>query len=118
MKWSNTKDLDKMGNYQIDKLQFAKDAEWFQKNSDESAPDPKELAELWKNPDWDGKSYKYFVNLPVIDYEKTTTITDAQMKWPFKARGMSPEARFLMNVGYYVDSGKFKNWPKSYNKMS
>lgn len=117
-KWSNTKGLDKLEDYGIDKLKLAKDAEWYQENSDGCPPDAKKLVDLWKTPDEDEETSRYFVNLPVIDYENTKTITNAEMKWPYQERDFGPEGRFLVNVCYYVDSKKNKNWPKSYGKMS
>ncbi|OQE27617.1 hypothetical protein PENSTE_c004G01781 [Penicillium steckii] len=117
-KWSNTKGLDKLEDYGIDKLKLAKDAEWYQKNSNGGPPDAKKLVDLWKTPDGDEVASRYFLNLPVIDYENTKTITNAEMKWPYQERYFGPEGRFLVNVCYYVDSKKNKNWPKSYGKMS
>lgn len=109
-----------MDKYGIDKLKFANDAEWLQDHSgnDENGPNYKDLADLLRNPDSEFKSYRYFVNLPVIDYEDTTTISDKKAWWPVKTYGLTAEEHFLNDVGFYFSSKKFKHWPSSYKKIA
>lgn len=109
--WKNAQGMDKLGNYKIDALEFAKAADHWQSKygSYIKVPDdPSDFLEYFRDPN--GPPGGLFINLPVVTYDDCPNITSMD------AYKHTDEAWFLTRLGKCLNH--LHGWPSSYPKMS
>jgi hypothetical protein len=105
-KWVAAKGLDKLVNYNITLLEFAKSAEWYQDQFGGYLPELNS-SQLLQSLQSNGTrpSLSYFVNMPLVDYDSLTTITSNETY----TGANSTEEVFLNVLAQGISS--LKGWP-------
>jgi hypothetical protein len=112
--WVGAKGLDKLTNYNITLLEFAKSAAWFQDQFSGYLTYPNSSALLYSLQSKESRpSLSYFVNVPVVDLDKSHA-TMSNETYSASNKKASSEETFLSALAQEIST--LKSWP--YSKMS
>ncbi|KAJ6073367.1 hypothetical protein N7467_011452 [Penicillium canescens] len=112
--WVGAKGLDKLTKYNITPLEFTKSAAWFQDQFSGYLPYPNSSALLHSLQSKESRpSLSYFVNVPVVDLDKSHA-TKSNETYSASNKKASSEETFLSALAHEVST--LKSWP--YSKMS
>ena len=113
-KWVGAKGLDKLTEYNITSLEFAKSAAWFQDQFSGYLTYPNSSALLQSLQSKESRpSLSYFVNVPIVDFDKSNP-TKSNATYSASKKKTSSEEVFLSALAHEV--GTLKGWP--YSKIS
>lgn len=108
-KWVGAKGLDKLTKYNITSLEFAKSAVWFQDQFGGYLTYPNSSALLQSLQSKESRpSLSYFVNVPVVDFDKSNA-TKSNETYSASNKNTSSEEAFLRALAHEVSS--LKGWP-------
>ena len=112
--WVGAKGLDKLTKYNITPLEFAKSAAWFQAQFSGYLTYPNSSALLHSLQSKKSRpSLSYFVNVPVVDLDKSHATKSNETYSASNKKAFSEET-FLSALAHEVST--LKSWP--YSKMS
>lgn len=114
--WQKPKGLDKLEDYNITALEFAKAADWFQNKYGSYLvnPDANDILDAFRDED-NGPPSGLFVNMPVVDFDEAGAISAWDMH--YTGSSMTPTAAdyFANELAKYVST--LEHWPSGYSKM-